>query len=410
MRKIFIILALFLFSCSQQTHDIEIIPDETAAEKQKPIRPSYKEKENDINKVEESKFFEENIDISDIEIDSTAQISIISQIPFECFNLYDSADLVELKTKQNSPKSLLLEVPQDFFFNSIQTANEISEFAKTNPASVRGIFGDLMGINELAKGTQKVLFGIKPRDTKIMEFRFETADFGIINQLVWNFNKKFDISLSENKISMNGKNKIILENIKTFDPLKMLGENNELSAFLFKKNDLKLVKSDLQDFNGSIFDNFTVSAFFNPLIDGDTKNALSNLMKSANFSKKLDYNLNVFTDEKIQNSGNIEKDSIVIIYENNNLIAFETAMVLSQSMQEKTDKKIIATADFEQRKLFNSDYDIAISANSKSLNEQFLSRKISDSKIDLFEMKIYLVSMQKIITQSNIISNLEVVK
>jgi len=173
---------------------------------------------------------------------------------------------------------------------------------------------------------------------------------------------------------------------------------------------LKLVRSDLQDFKGVRFDNFMVSAFLNPLLDNETKNILEKLVKNADYSNKLDYNLNTFTGEKSQGFEAFDKDSIIIIYDKNNLIAFETAMVVSQFLQEKTAKNVVAVADFGQRRLFFGDYDIVISANSANLDEQFLARKFSDSKIDLFEMKIYLVSMQKIITQSNIISNLEVAK
>jgi len=416
MKKILIILALLLFSCSQQTNNIDVMPKETAQKTEK----KQKEKD-DINAIEESKFFEQNIDMSKVKIDSSAQINIISQIPFECFNLYNDSDLIELKYGKSMRNTISIEVPQNFFFNSIQAANDISEFAKTNPASVRGIFGNLLGITEVVRGTQKVLFGIIPRNVKIIDFRYETQisypAFQILKTLVWKFNKRFDISLSENKITMKrrtddfGATKLItLENIGTNDPVKMLNKNNELSAFLFKNSDLKLVRSDLQDFKGVRFDNFMVSAFLNPLLDNETKNILEKLVKNADYSNKLDYNLNTFTGEKSQGFEAFDKDSIIIIYDKNNLIAFETAMVVSQFLQEKTAKNVVAVADFGQRRLFFGDYDIVISANSANLDEQFLARKFSDSKIDLFEMKIYLVSMQKIITQSNIISNLEVAK
>ena len=416
MKKILIISALILFSCTQQKQNFSVLPEKAAQQTKK----------DSVFVIEDSEFYKRDIDKSFVETDTSAKIRIISQIPFESFNLYLEADLVDLNIRQSSPRTLLVELPQNFFFNSIQAASEISDFARTNPASVRGIFGNLMGITELAKGTQKVIFGIIPRNAKALEFRFETAvsdTAQILNSLIWKYNSRFNISLSENKISMDrrtnvfdGAKQISLENIAQNDPVRMLGEDKNLSALLFKRSDFALVRSDLQDFRVASFDNFKVSAFFNPLLDDEARNLLTNLLETADYGKKLDYNLRVF------NSGNptadftdLDKDSVVIIYAANNLIAFETAMALRQFLEEKTGKKIAATADFGQRKLYFSDYDIAITANSVDLDERFLSRKYSmgiipSLRTDLFEMKIYLVSSQNIVSSGNRISKLELAK
>lgn len=432
MKKILIISLLFLFSCTKQTHKIEFIPEKTTQETDKAQKDADElpfQDEDEIAIIEESIFFEENIEMPKrFEIDSSAQINIISQVPFDCFNLYDDSDLVKLKSEKTVRNTISLELPQDFFFNSIQAANEISEFAKTNPASIRGIFGNLLGITELVKGTQKVIFGIVPKNAKIIDFRFETEvsddSKKILKSFIWKFNEKFNVSLSENKISMKRKTddlgatkEITLENIGSNDPIRMLGENKELSAMLFKKSDLKLVKSDLQDFNGIKFDNFVVSAFFNPSLDIQTQNALAKLLKNTDYGKKLDYDLNILSNREKSSFETLDNDSIVIIYDADNLIAFETALTVKQSLEENTAQKIVAVADFGQKKQFLLDYDITISANSADLDKRFLSRKylgldteLSDLQIDLFEMNIYLVSMQKIIAESSIISNLEVAK
>jgi len=411
MIKILLITALLFFSCVQKNQNVQILPDKehfTEEEKTERFLP------------EKNEFHDKHIDKSSIEMDSSAQINIISQIPFEAFNLYAESDLCELAIRQNSPRTLLFEVPQNLLFNSIQMASEISDFARMKPASIRGIFGNLMGITEVANGTQKVIFGIIPRNAKVIEFRFETAvaDTAVLNQLVWKYNTRFNISLSEHKISMNrragvfdGAKQITLENIRTNDPIKMLGENTDLSALLFKKSDFALVRSDLQDFRAAVFDNFTVSAFFGMSLDWEEKKILTNLLKTADYGK-LDYNLRILNTENEETTDfkNFDRDSIVIIYDGNNLIAFETTMLLSQYLREKTAKKVVTIADFGQRRQYFFDYDIAISANSADLNERYLLRKYSNSKIDLFEMKIYLVSAQKIVFSSNNISKLGTAK
>ena len=404
MKILLTILALFLFSCESQRQRVGTSP---------------KGKTSDFA-VETSRVYRTIIDISSAEIDSMAQIKIISQIPVKNFNLYDENDLIDLKITQTSPRTLLVEVPSDFFFNSVRTASEISDFSRENPASARGIFGNLMGITELAQGTQRVIFGILPRTAKSIEFRFETDvsdTVQIINSLIWKYNSNFNITHSENKVSMDRRSgglsaaeQITLQNIVEENPLKMLAEDNNLSAFLFKKSDLAHLERRMRGFTASTFDNFIVSAFLNPEFDENVKNALTTLLKSADFANNLDYDLSVFADEIQAEIDAFDKDSIVIIYDKNNLIALETAMFLGNFLEKNTSKKIIVRADEEHRNLFFFDYDIVITANSASLNETFLSRKYSDSRVDLFEMKIYLVSAQKIAASGNAVSRLGVAK
>jgi hypothetical protein len=426
MKILFFLCALLFFSCGTK----------------KGGRLPHKEKSDaDIEKlfsfdsetfaIEERKFRKGDLE-EEVEIDTSAQIDIISQIPFNCLNLFDSTDICELKIRQNLPKSLLVEVPQSLFFNSIQTANEISDFAKNSPASVRGIFGDLLGVSELASGTQKVIFGIIPKTARAVEFRFEspiTNTGQILNHLIWKYNLRFETSISQDNILVkrkvefdDGSKSISYRFVENGDFVIELGGNEKMTMLLFKKSDLGYVRTRLQDFNITEFDRLTVSAFFNPSLDFEVKNALFSLLKNTEIYKNMDYVLRTFDDEKQENNlSDLGKDSIVIIYDKDNPIAFETAIILNEKLK-NAGIKTIMFADLRERKQYFLDYDLAIGVNSADFSTTFLARKylgkdfsvseIDDLRLktDLFEMKIFLCSPQKIVGRKNILSKLEVEK
>jgi hypothetical protein len=313
-------------------------------------------------------------------------------------------------------------------------ANDISEFAKSNPASTRGIFGDLLGITELANGTQKVIFGIIPRTARSIEFRFETPTSDtskIFNSKIWKYNTRFDVKFDGNfGLTMNrksevsdGSKSITYRLVENGDELLEIGGNEDLTMLLFRKSDLLYLRSRLQNFNIIEFDRLNVSAFLNPTLDFETKDALTALLKNTEIYKRMDYSLRVFEDEAFEGAEkNIDKDSIVVIYDKNNPIAFETAMILSDELRKQTGKRVLAYADSEQRRQFFLNYDIAISVKSADFNPVFLARKYLNkelnaedvdnlqSKADLFEMRIFLCSPRRIINRKNIISKLEFAK
>jgi hypothetical protein len=370
------------------------------------------------------------------EIDNSAEIFIVSQIPYSVFNLFDSSDVLDITVSQTLVRTLRVQVPQDIFFNSILAANQISDFARENPASTRGIFGDLFGIAEVAEETQKVLFGIVPRAARLLDFHFETplsGDDEMLNHLLWLYNTRFQVSFAENQINMkrmpqitDGSSMISYKTLSSGDSVITVGDKENLSMLLFKTNDLAHVHFRLPKFKISEFDKIKVSAFINPSLEIETKESFVNLLKNTDIYKNLNYELSVFPHERNESERYSGRDSVIIIYPADNPIAFETATVLGDDIKRRTRKKVGVFPDNLQESLFFFDYDIAISAHSTSIDQTYLTRKflgraLSEEemleerlKIDLFEMRTFLLSPQKKLVmgrgEQNIISNLEVVK
>jgi len=374
--------------------------------------------------------------ISEIgEIDNNAEIFIVSQIPFRVFNLFDPSDIIDITVSQTIWRALRVEVPQDFFFNSILAANQISEFARENPASTRGIFGDLLGITEVANETQNVIFGILPRTARIFDFRFETYVEGVdemLKHLTWQYNSRFDVSFAENQINMirrpqvsDGSRAISYRFVESSDRVLTLGSKENLDMLLFKRSDLAYVRSRLRNFRISEFERIKVSVFINPFLMSEIGEDLAELLKNTEIYNNLNYELSVFQHEKSEGENYPVRDSIVIIYDKNNPIAFETAKLLGDDIRHRLKRKVGVFADTNQQRQFFFDYDIAISAHSVSadpiyLSRRFFGRELSEEEIrdrylktDLFEMRTFLLSSRKIVRGrygQYIISNLEVAK
>jgi hypothetical protein len=315
--------------------------------------------------------------------------------------------------------------------NSIATAGELSDFAKNYPASIRGIFGDLAGVSDVVNGTQKVVSGIIPKTFKVTEFRFEIPIMNLSNILfssLLRYNSLYEISQTDNKISMSRRENslgackaISIENIGNNDPIIALGARKNLTALLFRKSDLDVVRLKFSNFNVEKFNELRLSAFVNPSLEPEVKSAISFALQDKSEYKKLDYDLSLIPSESGHNFVNFDKDSIIIVYDKNNPIAYETAMISAKILKEKTKKKVVAVGDLGQKKLYSFAYDVVISASPRNIDFRYLSRKffakemseneIDDLKykIDLFYAKTYLCSQQKINSQ-NSVSRLEVIK
>ncbi|MDR0303805.1 MAG: hypothetical protein LBH98_03420 [Chitinispirillales bacterium] len=419
MRKIFLILFLFLFSCGKK--NIDVLPEK----KYKENYDNYNS-EVDISSVLSSEFQESEIKLP---IDSSAVLNIITQIPFESVSLVDTDDACEFQIQQISLKSAAIRVYCEK--SSIQTAGDLSDFARNSPASLRGIFGDLVGISDVANGTQKVVSGIIPKSFNTIEYRFEMPIVNlsdILPNLVLRYNKFYEISQNENKILMNRRENslgacqtISVENIGNNDPIITLGAKRNMTAMLFRKSDINLLKLKLPNFNIIKFDELSVCAVINPSLDFEVKSAINSILQNKNEYKKLDYDISLISNGSGRDFTSFNKDSIVIIYDKNNPMAYETAVVSAKILREKTGKKVIVTGDLGQKKLYYFDYDVAISVNPKNSDYRFLSRKFFAKeltqvemtdlkyKIDLFYVDIYLCSQQKINSQGGV-SKLEVIK
>jgi hypothetical protein len=423
MRIIFLIAVLFFISCVEKK--VELFPEKSLEGTHDDYVIKYDENET-LSTVDAE--FDESA-VKDYDVDSLAVINIITQIPLECIKIIDEKDVCELKVQEVSLKSVSLFADCDK--NSIETANELSNFAKNNPASFRGIFSDLAGISQVVNGTQKIVSGIIPRSFKIIEFRFEMPIINpssILFSSVANYNSLYEILRTENKIQMSRRanslaasSYISIENISNNDPIIALGARRNLTALLFRKSDFDLIKLKLSNFNIVKFNELRVTAFISSSLDFEAKSAISSILRNKNEYKKLDYDLNLIQDEIEQYPTGFNKDSIVIIYDKNNPIAYETAMITAKILKEKTAKKISLVADLGQRKLYSFDYDVAILAMYKDADFRYLSRKVFSRelseiemtnlkyKVDLFDVQTYLYSQQKIVSQSSV-SKLEIVK
>lgn len=427
MRKFVALFAALLFLISCVKKNIEVFPDESREKSYNDYNvENNKNDKDEVFTVESGEIYESGVKAN---IDSLAELIIITQIPLECINIVDKNDACEPKIRQTSVKSAA--VLADCDKNSIQTAGELSDFAKNYPASLRGILGDLAGIADVANGTQKIISGIIPKSFKVIEFRFEMPIMDLSNILfnsLLRYNSLYEISQVESKIFMNRRENslsackmISVENIENNDPIIALGARKNLTALLFRKSDLGLIKLKLPNFNVAEFGELRVSAFINPSLDFETKNALIYALQNRSEFKKLDYDLSLIAGEDKNDFVNFGKDSIVIIYDKNDPIAYETAMISVKILKEKTTKRIVAVGDIGQKKLFYFNYDMAISVNPENSDFQYLSRKFFAKeltqdemtdlkyKIDLFNVRIFLCSQQKISPQ-NSISRLEVLK
>jgi len=439
MLKIFFILFLFLISCGKKT--LNVLPEKKQDENYNAYNNSHSKPETAPSLPSESyedetepdmdllNLFAEDEIKPAVNIDSSAVLNIITQIPLECINIIEEEDVCGLKIQQISLKSAA--VLADCDKNSIATAGELSDLAKNYPASIRGIFGDLAGISDVVNGTQKVVSGIIPKTLKVTEFRFEMPIMNLSNILfssILRYNSLYEISQDGGKISMNRRENslgackaISIENIGNNDPIIALGARKNLIALLFRKSDLDVIKLKFSNFNVEKFDELRLSAFVNPSLESDVKSAISFALHNKSEYKKLDYDLSLIPSESGHNSLNFDKDSIVIVYDKNNPIAYETAMISAKILKEKTKKKVVAVGDLGQKKLYSFAYDVVISASPRNVDFRYLSRKFFAKemteaemndlkyKIDLFYATTYLCSLQKIIPK-NSVSRLEVIK
>jgi|GEM_PF-1795675 len=439
MLKIFFILFLFLISCGKK--NLNVLPEKKQNESYNTNNSFHSKPETSPSLPSESygdetepdmdllNLFAEDETKFAVNVDSSAVLNIITQIPIECINLVEERDVCGLKIQQISLKSAA--VLADCDKNSIATAGELSDLAKNYPASIRGIFGDLAGISDVVNGTQKVVSGIIPKTFKVTEFRFEMPIMNLSNILfssLLRYNSLYEISQSDSKISMSRRENslgacqaISIENIGNNDPIIALGARKNLTALLFRKSDLDVVRLKFSNFNVEKFDELRLSAFINPSLEPDVKSAISFALHNKSEYKKLDYDLSLIPSESGHNSLNFDKDSIIIIYDKNNPIAYETAMISAKILKEKTKKKVVAVGDLGQKKLYSFAYDVVISASPRNVDFRYLSRKFFAKemaeaemndlkyKIDLFYAKTYLCSQQKIIPK-NSVSRLEVIK
>ena len=402
------------------------------------------------------------------EIDTNAEIKIVSQIPFYAFNVFSQDDLIDIKIRQTRARTISHEAPREFFFNSILVANQISDFARRNPASTRGIFGDLLGITHVANGTQRVIFGILPRTARISDFRFE-SDVGdarqILTHLLWQYNSRFEVSFpggNPNKIRLVRRPEITdgicAFSYKTLSSAKEVfgfAREERASMLLFDIEDLTYVRSNLRDFRISEWDTVRVSAFVNPFLAPELKNDLAALLKNTEIYKSLNYKLSVFehgenetpktltqefaaipettaaspfdeeSSDGAQESENIEERNVlIVIYDPDNPIASQTAALMGQYIHRRTQRKVELVPDRGQKRQFFFDYDISISAKSDLIDSVYLNRRffgaaISEEsirnlnlRIDLFNLRTFLLSPYNLVAGDgqNALSHLKVVR